>query len=134
MVKKLNENGIEVITHVILGLPDETLDDMLASVRFAVECGTKGIKLQLLHVLRGTDLCGDFEKGRFKTLSLEEYIDVLFECIKRIPRDVVIHRITGDAPKSHLVSPLWSADKKTVMNTITREMKSRNIVQGSVEF
>ncbi len=133
-VKKLGENGIDVITHIILGLPDETTDDMLDSVRFAVECGTKGIKLQLLHVLRGTDLCDDFEKGRVKTLSLEEYIDVLFECIKRIPRDVVIHRITGDAPKSHLVSPLWSADKKTVMNTITREMKARNIVQGSVEF
>lgn len=131
-VAKLNENGIEVITHIILGLPRETRADMLASVDFAVGCGTKGIKLQLLHVLRETDLYDDYLSGNFQTLTIEEYMDILFACIERLPRDIVIHRITGDAPKSHLVSPLWSGDKKTVINTINREMKSRGIQQGKM--
>ncbi|MBO5869386.1 MAG: TIGR01212 family radical SAM protein [Clostridia bacterium] len=130
-VQNLNAIGIEVITHVIIGLPNETLDDVLSSVDFAVKSGTKGIKLQLLHVLRGTDLCSDYEKGLFDTLSLDEYMEILFECIKRLPEEVVVHRITGDAPKKHLVSPLWSGDKKTVMNTIRREMENRDIRQGS---
>lgn len=130
-VAKLKSVGIEVITHIILGLPNETLDDMLRTVRFAVDAGTNGIKLQLLHILRDTDLYKDYALGKVKELNIDEYIDILFECIKIIPRDVVIHRITGDAPKSHLVAPLWSADKKTVMNTINKELKSRNILQGS---
>lgn len=130
-VKRLRDGGIEVITHLILGLPGETEEDMLNSVDFAVKCGTNGIKLQLLHILRGTDLCADYLDGKFDTLSLEQYIDILFKCIERIPENIVLHRITGDAPKSHLVAPLWSADKKTVMNTINREMKDRNIRQGS---
>lgn len=130
-VKKLRAIGIEVITHVILGLPDESIEDMQRSVDFAVGCGTNGIKLQLLHVLRGTDLCADYEKGRFKTLTLDEYMDILFACLQRLPKHIVVHRITGDAPKKHLVSPLWSADKKTVMNTIRREMQNRDIYQGS---
>ncbi len=129
-VKRLRAVGIEVITHIILGLPNETLSDMLASVDLAVAAGTKGIKLQLLHVLKGTDLCTDFEKGRFSTLTLDEYIDILFACIRRLPKDIVVHRITGDAPKKHLVAPLWSCDKKTVMNTISAEMKLRDIKQG----
>lgn len=129
-VEKLNRLGIEVITHIILGLPSEKAGDMLASVELAVSAGTKGIKLQLLHVLRGTDLCKDFENGLFETLSLDEYMDILFECIERLPENIVVHRITGDAPKKHLVSPLWSADKKTVMNTIRREMEKRGVIQG----
>ena len=131
-VKRLNEIGIDVITHIILGLPGETLADMLYSVDFAVAAGTKGIKLQLLHILRGTDLCADYEKGLFSALSLEEYMDILFACLEKLPRDIVVHRITGDAPKKHLVAPLWSADKKTVMNTIRREMELRDIKQGSI--
>lgn len=129
-VRELRARNINVITHIILGLPDETREDMLNSVRFAVKCGTTGIKLQLLHILRGTDLCTDYEKGKFNTLTLEEYMDILFECIEILPKDIVVHRITGDAPKAHLVAPLWSADKKTVMNTINREMLARNVVQG----
>ncbi len=129
-VKELRARNINVITHIILGLPYETKEDMLNSVRFAVECGTNGIKLQLLHILRGTDLCTDYEKHKFNVLSLEEYMDILFECIEHIPKDIVIHRITGDAPKAHLVAPLWSADKKTVMNTINRQLSTRNIIQG----
>ncbi len=130
-VTKLIGVGIDVITHIILGLPNETLEDMLSTVKFAVEAGTKGIKLQLLHILRNTDLYEDYKNGRFEALTLDKYIDILFECIKIIPQDIVIHRVTGDAPKSHLVAPLWSADKKTVMNTINRELKLRNIIQGS---
>ncbi len=130
-VSDLNANGIEVITHIILGLPGETVADALDSVDLAVKSGTKGIKLQLLHVLRGTDLCADFESGGFNALSLDEYMEILFACINRLPENIVVHRITGDAPKAHLVSPLWSADKKTVMNTIKREMEKRNIIQGS---
>lgn len=129
-VASLTENGIEVISHVIIGLPKETKEDVLSSVDFAVECGTKGIKLQLLHVLRETDLCADFLSGEFETLTVEEYMDILFDCIERLPSDIVVHRITGDAPKSHLVSPLWSADKKTVINTLNREMKLRRVKQG----
>lgn len=129
-VSRLRSGGIEVITHLILGLPGETEEDMLKSVDFAVKCGTNGIKLQLLHILRGTDLCDDYLAGKFSALSLDEYLNILFKCIERIPEHIVLHRITGDAPKSHLVAPLWSGDKKTVMNTINREMKSRNIVQG----
>lgn len=129
-VSDLNARGIEVITHLIIGLPNETKEDVLNSLDFAAKCGTKGIKLQLLHILKGTDLCDDFEKGLFKALSPEEYIDILFDCISRLPENIVVHRITGDAPKAHLVAPLWSADKKTVINTIIREMNSRNIIQG----
>ena len=130
-VKELNDRNIDVITHIILGLPGETKDDMTESVRFAAKCGTKGIKLQLLHVLDGTDLALEYEKAKFSTLSIEEYMDILFDCIKILPKDIVIHRITGDAPKKYLIAPKWSADKKTVMNTINREMKIRNIIQGA---
>ena len=129
-VNDLTARGIEVITHLIIGLPKETKADVLNTLDFAVKCGTKGIKLQLLHVLRGTDLCADYEKGEFQTLSLEEYMDILFDCIRHLPENVVVHRITGDAPKAHLVAPAWSADKKTVINTINREMNARNIMQG----
>lgn len=129
-VKQLKNRNIQVITHVILGLPFETKGDILNSVKFAVDCGTDGIKLQLLHVLRGTDLELDYNKGLFKTLTLDEYMDILFECIEILPERVVVHRITGDAPKAHLVAPLWSGDKKTVINTINRQIKEKGISQG----
>lgn len=129
-VRDLKKLGINVITHIILGLPNETADDALASVDLAVESGTDGVKLQLLHVLRGTDLYADYIKGSFSALTLEEYTDILFACIERLPENVVIHRITGDAPKKHLAAPLWSADKKTVLNTLNREMEMRGVRQG----
>ncbi len=130
-VKRLKAVGIQVITHIILGLPNETSADMLASCDLAVNSGTDGVKLQLLHVLKGTDLYIDYQDGKFSALSLDEYIELLFACIERLPENVVVHRITGDAPKAHLVAPLWSADKKTVMNRINREMETRNLKQGS---
>ena len=121
-----------MITHIIIGLPGEDMADALNSVDLAVSSGTKGIKLQLLHVLRGTDLALDYEAGKFNTLTLEEYIDILCECLGHIPNNVVIHRLTGDAPKSHLIAPKWSADKKNVMNTINKELRQREIVQGKI--
>lgn len=130
-VKRLDSVNIEVITHIILGLPNEDVGDALKTVSFVVQSGSKGVKLQLLHVLKGTDLYEDYQKGLFKTLTLEEYMETLFACITHLPTDVVVHRLTGDAPKAYLAAPLWSADKKTVINTINREMIKRDIRQGS---
>ncbi len=127
---ELKKRNITVITHIILGLPNETKDDMLNSVDFAVKCGTDGIKLQLLHILKDTDLYKDYKLGKVKPLNIEEYMDFLFACIERIPSNIVIHRITGDAPKKYLVEPVWSGDKKRVLNTINSEMEKRNVVQG----
>jgi len=123
-VKRLKSLGIEVITHIILGLPFETRQDMLNSVRFAVNAETDGIKLQLLHILQGTDLATDYEKGLFNALTLEEYTDILFDCIEILPKNIVIHRLTGDAPKKYLIAPLWSADKKRVLNYLNRTLSS----------
>ena len=129
-VKELKKRGITVITHIIIGLPDETKEDILNTVDFAVKCGTDGVKLQLLHILKDTDLYEDYKLGRVEALSLEKYIDILFSCLEKIPKNVVIHRITGDAPKSLLVEPKWSADKKKVLNTINKELEKRDIMQG----
>ena len=130
MVKELKDRGITVITHIIIGLPNETKEDILKTVDFAVRNKTDGVKLQLLHILKDTDLYEDYKKGFVKALSLEDYMDILFACIERIPKNVVIHRITGDPPKSYLVEPLWSADKKMVLNTINKELEKRDIIQG----
>ncbi|MBR2953400.1 MAG: TIGR01212 family radical SAM protein [Clostridia bacterium] len=129
-VKDLKAINITVITHIIIGLPNETPKDVLNTVDFSVKCGTDGVKLQLLHILKNTDLYEDYKKGLVKPLSLNEYMDILFKCIERIPKNIVIHRITGDAPKKYLVDPLWSGDKKKVLNTINKEMEKRDIIQG----
>lgn len=129
-VKDLKNRGITVVTHIIIGLPNETKQDVLNTVDFAVKCGTDGIKLQLLHILKETDLYEDYKAGKFPILSLEEYMNILFDCIERIPENIVIHRITGDPPKKYLVEPQWCAHKKKVLNTINREMEKRNIIQG----
>ncbi len=129
-VKELKNRGINVVTHIIIGLPNETKNDVLNTVDFAVKCKTDGVKLQLLHILKDTDLYEDYKNGIVKPLTLNEYTDILFACIERIPENIVIHRITGDAPKKYLVEPLWSGDKKNVLNTINKEMEKRNIIQG----
>lgn len=151
-IKQLRRAGIEVITHVILGLPGETKEDMTETIRYlarkaeepwgsentqnqslippAAAYMTQGIKLQLLHVLEGTDLAEDYQKGTFQSLTMEEYLDILFTCLQNLPPEIIIHRITGDGPKNLLIAPTWSTNKKNVLNTIRREMKQRNIVQG----
>lgn len=131
-VRKLKERRINVITHIIIGLPQESENDILNTVRFAVKSGTDGIKLQLLHILKGTDLYEDYLLGKVIPLTCSEYADLVCKCIEIIPKNVVIHRITGDAPKALLAEPKWSGDKKTVLNTINRELKVRNITQGAL--
>ncbi|WP_288312590.1 TIGR01212 family radical SAM protein [uncultured Eubacterium sp.] len=121
-VADLHKIGINVVTHIILGLPNESKEDMLNSVKYACKV-TDGIKLQLLHILKGTDLAKDYEQGKFEVLTLEQYTEIIKECVQIIPENVVIHRLTGDGAKKDLIAPLWSADKKTVLNTINRALK-----------
>lgn len=127
---KLRNIGIEVITHIILGLPKESKLDMLRSVDFACKY-SDGIKLQLLHILKGTDLLKDYEDSKFNALTMEQYIDILCDAVSIIPKNVIIHRLTGDGDKKILVSPLWSGNKKVVLNTINKTFEERNIIQGS---
>jgi len=115
-VRRLKEAGIEVVTHIILGLPGETTDMMLETTRQAVAAGTDGVKFHMLHVLRGTDLAREYELGKFEVFSMEEYGSVLKACISVLPEHIVIHRITGDGAKKYLIAPLWSGDKKRVLN------------------
>lgn len=129
-VENLHKIGVNVITHVILGLPFESRQMMLQTVSYASQ-KSNGIKLQLLHVLKHTDLLDDYNKGLFKTLTLDEYTDLLCDCLEHIPKNVVIHRLTGDGDKKILVAPIWSADKKRVLNTIQKTLRERNIIQGS---
>lgn len=122
-VSRLKTAGIgHIITHVILGLPGETKEQMLDTVRYVVDSGSNGIKLQLLHVLKGTDLEKDYLEGKFDTLDLEEYCDIIVDALKLLPRDMVVHRITGDGDKKILIAPLWSADKKRVLNTLNKSI------------
>ena len=119
-VRRLKEAGIEVVTHIILGLPGETPEMAAETTRRAVAAGTDGVKFHLLHVLRGTDLEKDYREGKFRCLELEEYADWLKACRAEVPQNVVVHRITGDGAKKDLVAPLWSADKKRVLNYLNR--------------
>lgn len=120
-VERLHEQGINVVTHIIIGLPYETKEDMLSSVKYVCKV-TDGIKLQLLHILKGTDLAKDYCEHKFEVLTLEEYTDIIAECVKIIPENVVIHRLTGDGAKKDLIAPLWSANKKKVLNTINKRL------------
>lgn len=122
-VRDLKKIGVNVVVHIILGLPNESENDMLETVKYVCESGANGIKLQLLHVIDGTDLAKDYEKGLFKTLEFDEYINLIVKCVKIIPKDIVIHRLTGDGAKKDLIAPLWSADKKRVLNAINKALR-----------
>lgn len=119
-VAALKQAGIHTVTHIIIGLPGEELSHAVETTRYAVEAGTDGVKFHLLHVLRGTDLEQEYLQGKFSCLSLEEYALRLKECLAVLPAHVVVHRITGDGAKRDLVAPLWSADKKRVLNFLNR--------------
>ena len=119
-VRRLKAANIEVVTHIILGLPGETVEMAAETTRQAVAAGTDGVKFHLLHVLRGTDLEADYLAGKFRCLTLEEYAHWLFCCLREVPSRIVVHRITGDGAKRDLVAPLWSADKKRVLNYLHR--------------
>ncbi len=123
-LKELKNREIEVITHVIIGLPGESVSDMTETVKYVCNAGTDGIKLQLLHILKNTDLAIDYENGKVQELSEDEYIDILKKCAEIIPENVIVHRLTGDGDKRILIAPLWSANKKHVWNRIQREVLS----------
>lgn len=129
-VRDLRKRSINTVVHVILGLPYETKEQMLETVRYVGNSGADGIKLQLLHILKGTDLAKLYEQNAFQAMSQSEYIDLLCDCIEVLPPEIVIHRLTGDAPKRLLIAPLWSADKKTVLNAVNRAFRERNVIQG----
>lgn len=120
-VRRLHKAGLNVVTHLIIGLPNETKNDMLKSVEYVCNV-TDGIKLQLLHILKGTDLEAQYNAGKIKVLTLDEYCDIICDCIKIIPKNVVVHRLTGDGAKKDLIAPLWSADKKNVLNTLNKRI------------
>ena len=122
-VRALRALDIHVVTHIILGLPGEDRAMAAETTRQAVLAGTDGIKFHLLHVLRGTDLAKDYQAGRFRCLELEEYARWLATCLEQLPPETVVHRITGDGAKKDLIAPLWSADKKRVLNYLHRYLR-----------
>ena len=129
-VAALRERNIEVIVHTILGLPGETPSEILQTMEYLNQMDIQGIKLQLLHVLRGTDLAEDYERGLFSVYTQEEYLNVLICCLEHLSPDIVIHRLTGDGPKDLLIAPLWASRKREVLNHLHHEMKMRNTWQG----
>lgn len=131
-VKKLKAAGLYVIVHMILGLPGESEEQIYKTAAYIGRSGADGVKFQLLHVLAGTDLAADYAAGSFRTLSLEEYITLLEGCIRRIPPEMTVHRLTGDGAKRELIAPLWSGDKKRVLNSINRAFDRDALVQGSL--
>ena len=130
-VRQLKEAGIEVITHVILGLPGETREQMLQTVHYVGQSGADGIKLQLLHVLEGTDLARDWREGKVPVMELEDYVLLLEDCLAVLPPELVVHRLTGDGHKRDLLAPLWTGDKKRVLNTINQMFARDGVRQGS---
>lgn len=130
-VKQLKQAGLETIVHQIIGLPGESDAQIIQTAQYIGQSGADGIKLHLLHVLKGTDLALDYAAGKFETLTLEHYISLLEWCLQVLPPEVVIHRLTGDGAKRDLIAPLWSADKKRVLNAIRTAFIHDNLVQGS---
>ena len=129
-VMQLKKRHLTVITHIILGLPYETNADMLSTISYLNQIGCDGIKLQLLHILRDTQLAELYQKQLFSVLTQEEYLSILIQCIEQLSPDTVIHRVTGDGPKDLLLAPLWSQNKRGVLNSLHREMKLRGAYQG----
>ena len=129
-IRQLQRRGIETVVHAILGLPGETESMILDTVRYISDSGADGIKLQLLHILKGTDLASYYKETGFPVLTLEEYVDLVIRCLEVSRSDLVIHRLTGDGPKELLIAPLWSQAKRQVLNTIHRELKQRDTWQG----
>ena len=129
-VRSLRERNLEVIVHTILGLPGESRQDILSTMDYLNHQDIQGIKLQLLHVLKNTDLAADYLEGKFSVYTMEEYLDLLIDCLEHLSPDIVIHRLTGDGPKDLLIAPLWSSKKRTVLNTLHHECKIRHAYQG----
>ena len=131
-VASLKARGLQVIVHVILGLPGEDKEKMLQTVRYVGACGADGIKLQLLHVLEHTDLALDYAAGKVPVMEQDEYIDLVIDCLEVLPPSMVIHRLTGDGPKKILIAPLWSGNKRAVRNALARRLEQRDSWQGKM--
>ncbi|MDO4519272.1 MAG: TIGR01212 family radical SAM protein [Eubacteriales bacterium] len=131
-VEQLKSHHIEVIVHTILGLPGESTEDILDTIHYLNQMQIDGIKLQLLHVLRDTDLADDYEKGCFRTYERDEYIQLVIQCLEHLDPDIVIHRVTGDGPKNLLIAPLWASRKREVLNLLHHTMKEQQSFQGKL--
>ena len=129
-MENLQAIGVETVVHAILGLPGETPEMILDTVRYINASGADGIKLQLLHVLRGTDLAADHEAGLFRTYERDEYLNLVIDCLEHLRPDIVIHRVTGDGPKDLLIAPLWASRKREVLNLLHHRMKEKESFQG----
>ena len=129
-VRHLRAYDMEVITHVILGLPGEDQERMLQTIRYLNSTDTQGIKLQLLHILKGTDLATYYEQTGFPVFTQEQYVQMILSCVEILRPDMVIHRLTGDGPRNLLIAPLWSSAKRQVLNTIHREFRLQDTWQG----
>lgn len=125
-------SGLNIVVHIIIGLPFEKEADILNTIKYINHFPIHGVKLQLLHILKDTDLYTYYLENPFKILSLEEYGDLLIMCIKHLRPDIVIHRLTGDGPKKLLAEPMFSANKRMVLNYINNRLQNENIVQGSL--
>lgn len=129
-MKKLKERNIDVVVHDILGLPGETKEDMLNTVNYIAHSGAKGIKLHLLHLMKDTPMVSLYEKGKIEFLSEEEYIDLIVKAVSMLPEDMVVHRLTGDAPRALLIGPMWSLKKWEILNAIDKKFEDEDLWQG----
>lgn len=131
-VYNLYKRNIEIVVHLILGLPGESKEDILSSVKFITKQPIQGIKLHLLHVLKDTPLYYLYKKSPFKIFEEDEYIELVIDCLELLSPDIIIHRLTGDGSKDLLVAPLWSKNKRSVLNGINKKLKERNTWQGKL--
>ncbi|MGL5379680.1 TIGR01212 family radical SAM protein [Clostridium sp.] len=129
-LKKLKEKNIDVVVHTIFGLPGETKDDMLKTIDYVAHTGAQGIKFHLLHLMEGTKMVEQYESGELKLLSKEDYIDLICKGVAMLPEEMVVHRLTGDAPRDLLIGPMWSLKKWEVLNDIDKTLEDNNIWQG----
>lgn len=130
-IRELKQRGITVILHMIVGLPGESAEDIFATADYIAHSGADGVKFHLLYVQEGTDLAEEYRAGRVQVLEEEDYIPLLAECVRRMPKEMVIHRLTGDGDKRTLIAPLWSGDKKRVLNDIRRYFTENGVEQGA---
>lgn len=129
-IKKLQDRNIEVVVHTIFGLPGETKEDMLKTVDYVAHSGAQGIKFHLLHLMKGTQMVKQYESGELQLISQEDYIDLICKGIAMLPQEMVVHRLTGDAPRESLIGPMWSLKKWEVLNSIDKALEDNDIYQG----
>ena len=129
-MKNLKERNIDVVVHDILGLPGETKEDMLKTIDYIAHSGARGIKFHLLHLMKQTPMVNVYEKGELEFLSQEDYIELITKGIAMLPKEMVVHRLTGDAPRELLIGPMWSLKKWEVLNSIDKALQDNDIWQG----